>query len=194
MTLHVQFTTMIVMIVGGFYLGIALETFRRLSITWQKRLIWTYCLEILFWVSHAFILFYMLYRVNAGEIRVYVILACLLGFSKYQALAAPLYKRLLEHIIHLFRRLFQLIKNTIYYMLVIPIRWIIMALWAIILVHVKVIFSMIKVVLTPIRWVLYLIYQSLPKKITEKVDKLPEFYSIIKSTSLKWLKFIWRRR
>src|SRR5699024_4293439 len=99
MTLHVQLLTMIFMVLSGLYLGMALETFRRFSPLWRKNKFLVYFLEICFWLVQTLIIFYVLYRVNAGELRLYIFVACLLGFATYQALIASLYKRLLEQVV-----------------------------------------------------------------------------------------------
>src|SRR5690625_5859173 len=75
MTLNVQFLTMLFMVVSGFYLGIALETFRRFSPLWRHRPVLVYIFEVSFWLIQTFIIFYVLYKVNAGELRVYIFLA-----------------------------------------------------------------------------------------------------------------------
>src|SRR5690625_3097491 len=99
MTLDVQFMIMISMILGGIYLGVALETFRRFSRAWEKNTILLYIMEICFWLIQSFVLFYILFRVNGGEIRVYVILAGCLGFAIYIALVASFYIRILDRFI-----------------------------------------------------------------------------------------------
>lgn len=124
MTLSTQFLTLITMALSGFYLGIAQETFRRFTVYWKGRLFLTYFLEILFWMMQAGILFYILYRVNQGELRIYIVLASLFGFSAYQALAKQVYKRLLERLIRIFKAIYQGIEKLIKILLISPLRWI----------------------------------------------------------------------
>lgn len=81
-------------------------------------------LEILFWMMQAGILFYILYRVNQGELRIYIVLASLFGFSAYQALAKQVYKRLLERLIRIFKAIYQGIEKLIKILLISPLRWI----------------------------------------------------------------------
>src|SRR5690625_3537070 len=114
MTLSVQFLTMLSMIVGGFLLGISLETYRRLSLNWKKGIVFTYILEIIFWFIHFFLLFYLLYNMNAGEFRFYIVIACLLGFSIYQTLFSSFYTRLLESLIRFGKYLGNLFKKVIW--------------------------------------------------------------------------------
>src|SRR5690625_1289933 len=90
MTLSTQFITMLAMTSGGFYLGVVLDTFRRFASSWKNRIIFSYVMETSFWLTQVIILFYVLFRVNGGELRLYIFLACLLGFTIYQVLAAKI--------------------------------------------------------------------------------------------------------
>jgi|SRR5690625_2930970 len=112
MTLHEQAITMGSMILGGIYLGIALETFRRFSVWWRNSTFLTYLLEVSFWLSQTVILFIILFKVNYGELRFYVFLACLLGFSMYVVLFKKVYVRLLEAVIHIVA---VMIKGIVYF-------------------------------------------------------------------------------
>src|SRR5699024_11472846 len=99
MTLNVQFLTMMSMVAGGFYLGIMLDTFRRLTRSWTSHFIVTTIVEVCFWLIQTFILFYILFLVNGDELRAYVFIACLLGFSAYQVVGKRWYMKLLERIL-----------------------------------------------------------------------------------------------
>src|SRR5699024_6457015 len=99
MTLDVQFMTMISMILGGFYLGLALETFRRFSFAWQDNTFLLYYMEICFWLMLSFILFYLLFLVNCVDITLYLIISSFFCFSTYKALASKVYVHILERLI-----------------------------------------------------------------------------------------------
>ena len=47
--------------------------------------------DILFWMIQGLIIFYVLFLVNHGELRFYLLLALICGFSAYQALMKRLY-------------------------------------------------------------------------------------------------------
>lgn len=111
MTLSVQFTTMAVMVLSGIYLGLAQDTFRRISVHWKKRPIISYSFEIGFWLLQTLIVFYVLFLVNSGEIRFYIFLACLLGFSFYQALLKTIYRQMLERLISVFRAIYKFLNK-----------------------------------------------------------------------------------
>src|SRR5690625_7680140 len=107
MTLDTQFLTMIFMVLGGLYLGIAKDTFRRFSPYWKNKRFINYAMEICFWLTQTYLLFYVLFRINGGELRFYVFLACLLGYDMYKALASALYKKKMESIIRVFTAIYR---------------------------------------------------------------------------------------
>lgn len=188
MSLNVQFLTMIVMILGGFYLGIALETFRRFSSFWKNNVFLTYLFEITFWLSQTFILFYLLYRVNAGELRIYIFIACLLGFAIYHALAVNLYKRMLEQMIRVVSRLFSLLKNLLLILVINPLKWVIYILITLMQFIFTILYSLLKVIILPVKWMLRGINNLLPERIQKIITKWGGFYSIIKSKCIMWMK------
>lgn len=198
MRLDVQFLTMASMILGGFYLGMALDTFRRFTPYWKNKRILTAILEILFWLIQVLILFYILYLVNHGELRVYIFVAVFLGFAMYQALAAPLYKRLLEVMIRIILAIYRFLMKTVYYLIIVPIKWMItVSITTIIMVArllLNILQFVLKVIWTPIFWILRGVYRLLPESIQKIVRKIAGFYSIMKNTLIKWSRFIVKRR
>ncbi|MBP2078521.1 spore cortex biosynthesis protein YabQ [Oceanobacillus polygoni] len=192
MSLSIQFLTMITMVLSGFYLGIVQETFRRLTYYWKRRVFLTYFLEISFWLTQTAIILYVLFRVNAGEIRVYVILACLLGFSIYQVLAKAAYKRLLEWIIRIVSAVYRFFRNLVHTLIISPISWIIrtlfrLVLWILMLIGTILLF-ILKVVITPFRWVGMGIYHLIPDGFKKNLHKLAGFYSTMKNICYKGYK------
>lgn len=190
MTLHVQFLTMVSMCVGGFYLGIARDTFRRFSPYWNHRPLLIYIFEVTFWALQTSILFYVLYQVNAGELRIYIFVACLLGFAIYQVMAATLYKKMLEWIIDVVTNVYRYLKKIIYLLVIAPIKWICYIVLQILQFIILLALLMIKLILTPIKWLIQLGYYLLPKIIQKNIRKLTEVYSIIKDTIIKSIKNI----
>src|SRR5699024_6596963 len=164
MTLDVQLLTIISMVAGGIYLGIALETFRRFSVLWKGNVIWTYVLEISFWMIQTVLLFYMLYKVNYGEIRVYTLLAILLGFSIYVVLFQTLYKKVLEFLIRCFRFITRMVIKITQTFIFKPVKWIISLVVALLLMVLNIILTVLKFVLYPVRFLLKSIYSRLPKR------------------------------
>ena len=194
MTLNVQFLTMIFMVLGGYFLGISLTTFRRFSPYWRGNTFFVYFIEICFWVTQTFLLFYILYRVNAGELRIYVFIACLLGFSIYQVTTARLYKVLLEQIIRVFLVIYRFFKAIVQALIITPIRWILYAFLTVVQLIISLLLYIIKLVLAPVKWILKGIYFVLPKEIQKIIGKFIGLYSIIKIRCIKWVKYIVSKR
>src|SRR5699024_5655404 len=107
MTLHVQLITMLTMIAGGVYLGCAFETYRRLTRGLRKSWLFLYVLELGLWFIQTAVLFYMLFKVNGGELRIYVFLACLLGYSMYVVIFQKRHQQILEGSTRLIKAFFR---------------------------------------------------------------------------------------
>ncbi len=187
------------MVAGGFYLGIVLDTFRRFSKHWKNKILLVYMMEISFWLTQVFILYYVLYLVNAGELRLYVFAACLLGFATYQVLAATLYKRLLEWMIAIIKRILQFFHRLISTLVIAPIRYIIRLLLAFSMFLLNTILVIcgfiLKMVYLPLKWIAGVLYKLLPKKIKLFLHHLAGFYSKIQNICRKYLRIIsskWR--
>lgn len=194
MTLSVQFMTMISMILGGLYLGVALATFRRAAVIWKNNLFFTYFMEICFWFLQSFILFYILFRVNGGEIRVYSIVACLLGFAAYQALFSTLYRRVLEWLIRIvtaiYRWFVRLINGVIFRPIWLLIQFIMTCLFFLLKgVYVTLAF-ILKIVLSPVIWLLKQLFRRLPNNIQKILYKSTTFYSTIENTIKKMMQYL----
>ncbi|MBM7601288.1 spore cortex biosynthesis protein YabQ [Virgibacillus halotolerans] len=198
MTLSVQFITMITMVLCGFYLGIIKDTYYRFRPYWKERLILTYLLEICFWLTQTVLLFYVLFRVNGGELRFYIFVACLLGFSIYQALARSIYIKVLERVILMVAAIYRFIARLIQVLFITPIKWIVKAIFTIILfiIHVVgvVLLFLLKILLFPIKGLLKLLYRLLPKRLKKLLYKLAGFYSTMKNITTKWMKYITFKR
>lgn len=124
MALTVQFYTILSMAAMGLWLGAAIDTYGRFRLRRHSFDIKTTLLDILFWVIQACIVFFILFKSNLGEVRIYVFLALLCGYAGYQALFKGLYNQLLEAFIKLLQAIFRvlvwLVKVLVYY----PIKWI----------------------------------------------------------------------
>lgn len=190
MTLNVQFITMVSMVIGGFYLGIAHDTYERFSNLWRNRRILAYVLAITFWLSQAVILFVLLYRANYGELRVYVFLACLLGLSIYQVFAANLYRKMLEGFLTILRYILTTLLTIFTVIVIRPLQLLFRLLFAILKMIGHVFLSLIIFLLLPFKIMVKLLYRLLPKKIKKIFDKKSSFYSIIENIYNKFHKLI----
>lgn len=194
MTLQVQFLTMVSMIIGGFYLGMARDTYLRFSPYWRQRIILRYVLEIAFWMIQTILLFYILYRVNAGELRAYIFIACLLGVSIYKVFFASLYKKVLELMIRLLLMIYRIFREIIRVVVVIPIKGIVYFILLMFQFVFTVLFFIIKLILPPFKWIVIFAFSLLPKKLQKIIRNLVGFYSIMTDTSKKWIKNILSKR
>lgn len=198
MTLSVQFLTMVSMIVGGLYLGMVLDTFRRFQRHWKRNVVLVYVMEVFFWLTQIFILYYILFRINAGELRFYVFAACLLGFSAYQVFVKSLYKRLLEKLINIVARIYQLLYRLVKMLIFTPIKYIAQLLVAFIIFLFNTILLVLgfvlKCVYLPLKWILIRIYRLLPKKLKVILHHLAGFYSKIQNICIKYWRYISSKR
>lgn len=198
MTLSIQFITMAAMVLSGIYLGFIRDTFQRFAIYWKGKKLLSYLLEIIFWILQALIVFYVLFRVNAGEIRLYIILACLLGFSAYQALMKTIYKRVLERIIFFGTRIFHIFERIIAVLFITPLKWLFIICTAIVMFVLRMIFSVviyiIKLLFFPFHLLGKAIYPIIPENFFRFSHKFVRFYSTIRNILKKWLKYMTFRR
>lgn len=170
MTLHVQVITMLTMIAGGIYLGFAQETYRKMAKIWHKKRMLTYISELSFWISQTIILFSMLYRVNYGEVRIYIILACFLGFSMYVVFFQAMYLKILDWFIRLLRSIIYLVYRIISAPLILVyrlIRNIVLWLFNVIKRIVLLLFSIAK----------FLVKKVVPQKVLNFISKMVMFCS-----------------
>ncbi|MFA1822728.1 spore cortex biosynthesis protein YabQ [Virgibacillus oceani] len=194
MTLSTQFITMLAMTGGGFYLGIILDTFRRFANSWKSRMFLSYIMETSFWLTQTLILFYVLYRVNGGELRLYIFLACLLGFSIYQVFAAKLYKSLLERIIFIIKAIYKLLERVIIVLIINPVKWLLILFVSIITGLFKVIISVLqflfRIIAAPLTWIFQGFYNLLPKRFQKFLHKIAGFYSTMKNICNKIWEYV----
>ncbi|WP_173918004.1 spore cortex biosynthesis protein YabQ [Halobacillus sp. Marseille-Q1614] len=193
MTLTTQFMTMISMLAGGVYIGAAIDTFNRLFRNRNQRSWLEFLWQPAFWISQAAFLFYILYLVNFGEIRVYVFVAILCGYSAYRALFQNLYQKTLELSIRLVTALFRLIKRILRILIYLPVVGVLILLknvgFLVYRILYKGIYIVLLVVFTPLMLVFRMIWRLLPEKIQNYLHKGAGFWVKIKNTlSNKWKK------
>lgn len=186
------------MTLSGIYLGMVHDMFRRFAIHWKRRKLVSYVLEISFWMLQACIIFYVLFQTNGGELRVYIFLAGLLGYSAYQALLKTIYMRVLERAIYIGWQIFQFFERLFFLFLFTPVKWLFLLCATIVLFLLqttfKIIFFLLKIIFFPLillgRW----FYPLLPKNIIKFLHKFVGVYSTIKHISQKWLKYMTFKR
>ncbi|MDQ0220891.1 spore cortex biosynthesis protein YabQ [Peribacillus cavernae] len=205
MTLSVQFYTLVAMIGMGSYFGAALDTYNRF-LKRSKRKSWlVFINDFLFWVVQGLLIFYVLFLVNEGELRFYLFLALLCGFSAYQALFKSAFNRFLESVIHFFITTSKFIVKSFQTLIYHPIKWLISGIvflfvslgkgiYSLIQFIFKLINSVLSMIIRPFIWILKVFWNYLPKSVTKNVGK---FYNkgtgffnslknVIKRVAAKW--------
>jgi len=183
MTLTTQFYTLLAMIGMGSYFGAALDTYTRFLKRSSSRGWLIFINDFLFWLIQGLIIFYVLFLVNEGELRLYLFLALLCGFSVYQALFKNIYKKMLEVSIVSVIKTVRLFNKIVQTLLFLPIKWIITSVVLLLVGLVKLVFSILKwiskailsillVFLKPIFWLFEVFWNKLPKKLKIFVVKI----------------------
>lgn len=198
MSLDIQVKSMLAMILAGFYVGVAYETFRYFLPMWQKRIILNYLLVILFWMLQTVIVFYLLYIINMGELRFYLFIAFLLGVSIYQGIFAPLYQRLLQRIITSLKRILLFCWRVFFNLLIKPFCWLVKGLWEIVMFFVRLVCTPILFMLRPVgstlKTLVKVTQKRLPKPILTILYKNDKIYDIIKNTLIRIIDYITFKR
>jgi len=133
MSLTTQFLTMLSMVGMGIATGASLDTYRRVIRRRAGRYWLSFINDTVFWIFQALLIFYVLYRVNRGELRFYVFLALLCGYSAYEGLIKWIYLNLLEHFLSLCRRGYGIMKKMWEYLILIPVKTLFSLLFSILL-------------------------------------------------------------
>lgn len=201
MTLTTQFVTMLAMIGMGSVFGAALDTYNRFLQRTKRKSWLVFINDILFWVVQGLAIFYILYLVNKGELRFYIFIALLCGFAAYQSLFKVMYLRVLEISIRMAISIYRFFVKAITLLIYKPIQGLIMALIAIAVTLGKGLYSLLKVIIRvlwfilkaaflPVKWILLLLWKLLPKRIKKTVEKLYNklagYSHRIKNYVLKW--------
>ncbi|OCA91597.1 spore cortex biosynthesis protein YabQ [Pseudobacillus wudalianchiensis] len=192
MTLTVQFETLLSMIAMGIFFGALLDTYQRFLKRQTRPRVISFFTDILFWCVFGLLIFYCLYQVNFGEVRLYLFLALLCGYSAYQALFKGFYMRLLEQIILTIVNIFLFLKKCFYFLIILPIKLIIKAVITIativgqsFLLLAKTTLSLLlwigKIVFSPILLIWRFFPEKLQKKATNLKEKLAGFFLSIKN-------------
>lgn len=182
MTLTTQFMTMLAMIGMGGMFGASLDTYQRFLKRPERKRWAVFINDIFFWLLQGLAIFYILFLVNQGELRLYVFLALLCGFAAYQSLFKRIYLKLLELLISMFISFYRFIVKFLRFFVIKPVQGLVTAVIAVILMlgkatlalflfSYKVIILILKIITLPLKWIFMLIWRLLPKHIKKMVDK-----------------------
>ncbi|PLS15130.1 spore cortex biosynthesis protein YabQ [Bacillus sp. M6-12] len=201
MTLTTQFYTLLAMIGMGSCFGAALDTYNRFLKRSRRNSLIVFVNDLLFWIVQALLIFYVLFLVNEGELRFYLFLALLCGFSAYQALFKNIYLKYLEagirSIIWAVTMFARMLKMLIFQ----PIRWLATmviflllsvgkGLYALVKYTIKVVLSIVTFGLKPFFWLINRFWEILPKPVTKRVEKIYNkcagYLNQVKEYIIKW--------
>lgn len=182
MTLSIQFYTLVAMIVMGAMLGMAVDTYRLLLRVRLRKLWIKYVYDFLFWVIYALALFYTLYWINEGALRIHVFLAVFCGFAMYKALLSAVYIHMMFFVYRLISKVMYFLIKVLKILIFYPTRWsIIKVRWMLVGV-LKVIYRLLKFVIRVIYRVLYgfvtIFFRMLPKTVQKRLRLL--YYRVYK--------------
>ncbi len=200
MSLPVQFYTLLTMIAMGSLFGVMLDTYQRFLMRSRRKRWIVFINDLLFWLIQGILIFYVLFQVNDGELRFYLFLALLCGFSAYQALFKNIYMGLLNQLIQwvqaMIRFGLRMLNALIYqplkglYLLIVTILlYIGKTLLALVNLAWKVIEWVLNIIFKWIKWSFRTIYLFFPKPIKKNVGKVRNlcegFFVTSKNTIIK---------
>ena len=201
MTLTTQFYTMLAMIGMGSLFGAAFDTYNRLFKRSQKKVWIVFIYDILFWLFQGLLIFYVLYLVNNGEIRVYIFLALLCGFAFYQSLLQSVYNQVLEFCIQVAVKSYYMVVKVISLFIFKPVTITFAVLLSIgiflgklfisiLQMFWRIALNIIKIILSPFTYLLNILWNIIPKSIKIKVAR---FCKTILN-SFNWLSRLFKKR
>lgn len=158
MSLSVQFTTLLAMIGMGSLFGAMLDTYQRFLQRGRRKRWLVFLNDILFWLIQALLIFYVLFLVNYGEIRFYLILALICGFAAYQSLFKGLYLKGLEGLIRFVKLLAGVVWRTLHLLVYQPLKGIYLLTVAVALYLAKLLLALVKAVNLVIIWTLKTVF------------------------------------
>ncbi|RST57740.1 spore cortex biosynthesis protein YabQ [Siminovitchia terrae] len=159
MSLPVQFYTLLAMIGMGSLFGATLDTYQRFLKRGKRKRWIVFLNDLLFWFIQGILIFYVLFLVNSGEVRFYLFLALLCGFSAYQALFKQIYLKLLESLIQLVRAIARFIYRTAYLLVYKPFKGLYLLIIAIILYVYGLLLSLVKIVWIMVKWLVKTVFK-----------------------------------
>ncbi|MGN8648238.1 spore cortex biosynthesis protein YabQ [Gracilibacillus sp. HCP3S3_G5_1] len=184
MTLSTQFITIITMMLSGVYLGASYHTFKRMERLWTSSIIWKYVLELLFWLVQAIILYFVLFLVNEGILRLYIFVAVLCGYAMFKSLFEQAFNRMVDLIIRIVLRIYRFIYRIVELIIVKPVVFIVSLVVVCITKIFTTLFSLILLLLKGLGWpfkmLISIISPILPKNVPKFLHPFYRFYSKIK--------------
>ena len=205
MSLNIQFQTLLTMVGMGFLFGIFFDTYTRFFNKYRQNRLIIFVYDLLFWMVQALFLFFVLYKVNYGEIHVYLFLALLCGYSCYQACFKKIYQKILEMVIWNVRLCIRFVIKIIKVMIIRPLHLLIIFIFTCSIFVVKAFLGlvnrigimliwMIQILLFPLFAMVKYIWSLLPNSVHQygmkRIDQLNDFIKGINHTVGKYINLL----
>lgn len=190
MTLTVQFYTIISMILMGIWIGAAVDTYGRFMHPNRWSVI-LFISDILFWIVQGFLIFFVLLKVNEGEIRFYIFLALLCGFAMYRALFQTLYNHFLTALIRFINTVIRITVNVVQTFIINPVKLLFRLLVQLLMFLGSILIALfhfiLRIFVTIITWVGRLAWTFIPKSLKKQLKKLAGIPKIMQNKIKKWI-------
>jgi spore cortex biosynthesis protein YabQ len=123
MTLHLQFATMGMMLLGGLYLGGLFDLYRVLAHHFRMPRYAYYFWDILFWILGTLLIFKLLYDINWGQVRLFIFIGLLVGMGLYFWLFSGLVVKIVLKFIQFARTLIRIGMQLVKIFIITPVLW-----------------------------------------------------------------------
>lgn len=122
MILDLQLQVMSAMIGAGLFIGMNLTLYDRYILR-SRPTGWRWVTDGLFWCVQALLVFMMLFHVNGGEWRLYVLLSIICGFAGYEALIKNGFITILSFIDRIVKWIVRTVLLTFTLLIITPLVW-----------------------------------------------------------------------
>ncbi|KIL52522.1 spore cortex biosynthesis protein YabQ [Jeotgalibacillus soli] len=181
MILDAQLLVMASMIGAGLLIGFNLTLYDR-YLSPRKSSNWRWITDGFFWCLQAIIVFLLLFQVNGGEWRLYVLISIICGFSAYQALIKRIIIRVLTLIEKIIKWVSRVLIITFTIVVVTPLRW----GWRIFMLVMAGLLSLVCRLLSIFWWIL-------SRPFAPFLSKIPNYRILIAKKVKKWLNLLYNR-
>lgn len=186
----------------GLFFGLCFDTYQYFLKRPERKRVIVFIHDLLFWICQALLIFYVLFLVNQGEVRIYIVLALILGFAFYQSILKAPYLRSLKLLISISVQLYYFIVKLLVNIVYKPIKSLVLFLVSIIIMLYKGLMALVKFVLRvlrfivkmlfmPIKWIFTLLWLIMPNKGKKHVerffDKFAGYPNKIKKYWITWI-------
>lgn len=131
MTVGEQFQELAIFILIGMCTGFALDTFRRLSQYYRRKVLFIYTNEIFFWLLMSASFYLVLWHVNYGVVRLYYIVAIFIGLYLYYLVIHTYAQKVIKLGLSVMEKIIMLIYQITIYPLTLLIRFLVKGVYRI---------------------------------------------------------------